>query len=130
MQYSLQRLQQHTVSPLLASCYIPYADNHFQVADENLVIHEWACEPNCAPDGTQFKGIYARNLLALHKVKPMPLFRGVLLASANSIWDNDRNASNQISVSWQGPFEYPANASTQSSALDALIAATQLKAEM
>lgn len=86
------------------------------------MIHD-ACEPNCAPDGTQFKGIFIRNLQMLNSVAPQDEYTTVIQACANSIWDNDRNSDNQLSVDWSGPFITPANSSTQSSAMDALVAA-------
>ncbi|RAL63324.1 hypothetical protein DID88_003749 [Monilinia fructigena] len=43
------------------------------------------------------------------------------------IWANDRDSSNNgLSVNWAGPFVATANASTQSSALDALVAAAAI----
>ncbi len=86
-----------------------------------MVIHD-VCEPNCAPDATQFKGIFIRNLRMLHQESPKDIYRQVIEACANSIWVNDRNEQNQLGVNWAGPFS-SADASTHSSALDALIAA-------
>ena len=107
--------------------YLKYAHNIARaaietLADSNMVIHEF-CEPNCAPDGTQFKGIFNRNLKMLQKVSPSDTYKAVIQNSANSIWENDRNSLNQLSVNWAGPFYEPANASTHSSAMDALVAA-------
>lgn len=96
------------------------------LTDQNHILHE-PCEPDCAPDGTQFKGIFIRNLLALHKVAPQDLYAQVITNSADSIWAND-NMDNQLSVDWAGPFVTPANASTHSSAMDALIAAIVVNA--
>lgn len=47
------------------------------------------------------------------------------MANANSIWAYDRNSSNFLGVNWVGPPSVGggANASTQSSGLDALVAA-------
>jgi hypothetical protein len=92
------------------------------LADANNVIHD-TCEPNCAPDGTQFKGIFIRNLQLLNSVAPQGKYTTVIEACANSIWDNDRNSDNQLSVDWGGPFVTPANSSTHSCAMDALVAA-------
>jgi predicted alpha-1,6-mannanase (GH76 family) len=96
------------------------------LADSNYVIHD-ACEPDCAPDGTQFKGIFIRNLLLLQGSSPNGLYTEVMQACATSIWANDRdNSTNELSVDWSGPFITPANSSTHSSATDALIAAISL----
>lgn len=93
------------------------------LADSNMVIHDF-CEPNnCEPDATQFKGIFIRNLQMLQRVSPQDIYRKVILSSANSIWANDRNDKNQLGVDWAGPFYKPADASTHSSAMGALVAA-------
>lgn len=92
------------------------------LTDANGVLHD-VCEPNCAPDGTQFKGIFIRNLQLLQSVAPNQEYVKVINACANSIWANDRNSDNQLSVDWSGPFITPPNASTHSSAMDALVAA-------
>ncbi|KAJ4294460.1 hypothetical protein N0V90_008151 [Kalmusia sp. IMI 367209] len=83
------------------------------------------CEPNCGPDGSQFKGIFVRNLLILHEVSPRDEYRELFEKNARSIWKRNRNKRNELSISWAGPFDpaYPANASTQSSAMDCLVAA-------
>lgn len=92
------------------------------LADSNMVIHDF-CEPNCAPDATQFKGIFIRNLQMLQRATPHAIYRKVIQSCADSIWQNDRNQKNQLSVDWAGPFHIPADASTHSSAMDALVAA-------
>jgi predicted alpha-1,6-mannanase (GH76 family) len=92
------------------------------LTDKNSVLHD-PCEPNCGADGSQFKGVFARNLQLLHNVAPQKLYAQVIQASASSIWKNDRDTEGKISINWAGPFVNPANASTHSSALDALVAA-------
>jgi len=109
------------------AAYIPTAQAIATAAIHNLtdangVLHD-PCEPNCGADGAQFKGVFMRNLEVLQQVAPMDAFKKVIDASANSIWANDRDAKNELSVVWSGPFIAPANASTQSSAMDALVAA-------
>ena len=78
-------------------------------------------------DHTQFKGIFVRNLGAFCRSSPRPGYRSFILANARSIWDNARNADNQFGQRWGGPFDQ-ADASRQSSALDALNAAVALAA--
>ncbi|KAK7191009.1 glycosyl hydrolase [Paraphaeosphaeria sporulosa] len=90
-------------------------------------ILEDPCEPNCGADGSQFKGIFVRNLLVLYKASPRDAYRDFFKRNAESIWENDRNEKNELSVSWTGPFIRPANASTQSSAMDSLIAAVAVQ---
>lgn len=93
------------------------------LTDSNMVIHD-SCEPNnCAPDATQFKGIFIRNLQMLQHASPHDIYKKVIESCANSIWENDRNEKNQLSVDWAGPFHEPVDASSHSSALGALVAA-------
>ncbi|CAG7943573.1 unnamed protein product [Penicillium salamii] len=111
--------------------YLPAADRIAKAAiatltDSSDVLHEH-CEPNCLPDGTQFKGIFVRNLAMLQKVSPNDIYRNVINRSANSIWDNDRNERNQFGVNWAGPIQSSVDASTHSSALDALVAAVAIE---
>ena len=88
-----------------------------------MILHD-VCEPDCAPDATQFKGVFMRNLQALQKVSPNDLYVQVIEANAQSIWMNDRLESNgSLSVDWAGPVVGWVNASTHSSAMDALVAA-------
>ncbi|KAJ5634055.1 hypothetical protein N7528_001897 [Penicillium herquei] len=92
------------------------------LADSNGVLHDF-CEPNCEPDGTQFKGIFIRNLQMLQQVSPSDTYTRVISNSANSIWENDKNSENEFGVVWSGPVENTVDASTHSSAMDALVAA-------
>jgi predicted alpha-1,6-mannanase (GH76 family) len=94
------------------------------LTDDDYVLHE-PCEPDsCGADQTQFKGIFMRNLRHLHEVAPNDTYAQVVNASAQSLWANDRNDENQFGVDWSGPVDNAkVDASTQSSALDALVAA-------
>lgn len=80
---------------------------------------------SCNADGTQFKGIFARNLYAFYLESRRPAYRDFILRNAGSIWANDRNAASQFGLRWTGPFDV-ADASLQSSAQDALNAAVGL----
>lgn len=95
-----------------------------ELSDANGVIHD-VCEPGCGADGTQFKGIFMRNLQKLHEAAPDTKYAKAIQINANSIWLNNRDemTGNTFSVNWAGPFVRPANASTHSSAMDALVAA-------
>jgi predicted alpha-1,6-mannanase (GH76 family) len=86
-------------------------------------------EAAAAPKGdhTQFKGIFVRYLGDFCRPSPRPAYRSFILANARSIWENARNADNQFGFRWGGPFDQ-ADASRQSSALDALNAAVALTA--
>ena len=63
----------------------------------------------------------------LHEVAPDDAYVEFIKANAESIWNNDRDEGNMLSVNWAGPFINPANASTHSSAMDALVAAIAVK---
>jgi predicted alpha-1,6-mannanase (GH76 family) len=108
--------------------YITVADNVATAVIGSLgssgVLHD-VCDPtnNCGADGSQFKGIFMRNLQQLQEVAPNSKYLDFIATNAKSIWASDRNDQNELSVDWAGPFVDPANASTQSSALDALVAA-------
>jgi len=81
------------------------------------------CEPtnNCDSDQTQFKGIFMRNLSYLSLVLPDPLFLSFITHNSMEIWTKDRSDT-ALGLKWGGPFDTE-DASRQSSALDALIAA-------
>lgn len=85
------------------------------------VLYE-GCEPDCGADGAQFKGVFMRNLRILQQAAPQDAFKNFLLQNADAIWANDRNDQNQLGPTWNGPFA-DASAGTQSSALDAIVAA-------
>ncbi|KAI1405284.1 glycoside hydrolase family 76 protein [Hypoxylon fuscum] len=80
------------------------------------------CEPDCGSDGSQFKGIFMRNLHYLQKAAPMEAVKNFLLTNADTIWAKNRNNQNQLGGTWEGPYTN-ATAGTQSSALDVLVAA-------
>ncbi|KAI1822818.1 glycoside hydrolase family 76 protein [Xylaria intraflava] len=83
------------------------------------------CEPNCGGDGAQFKGVFMRNLRSLQQAAPQEAFRCFILENAATIWSKDRNSKNQLGPTWPGPFA-TASAGTQSSAMDALVAAVAI----
>jgi len=93
-----------------------------ELSDANGVLHD-ACGPTCGPDASQFKGIFARGLMQLHEAAPDPVFAKTMKVNADSIWANDRDEADMISINWAGPFIAPANATTHSSGMDALVAA-------
>ncbi|KAK3486024.1 glycosyl hydrolase family 76-domain-containing protein [Neurospora hispaniola] len=94
--------------------------------DENGIIREIdRCEPHCGDDGSQFKGVFVRNLAYLHNVAPHDNFRDAILKNADSIWAHNRNSQNQLGISWAGPAEAGKGptAATHSSAMDVLVGA-------
>ena len=95
------------------------------LTDANGVLHD-TCEPNCGADGVQFKGIFVRNLMALYAAAPNPRYKTFAGTNAQSIWVNSQGTNYQFGQVWSGPFD-AGNAGSQSSALDAFVAAVALK---
>jgi predicted alpha-1,6-mannanase (GH76 family) len=91
------------------------------LSDGNGMLHD-TCEPNCGADGVQFKGIFLRNLMALNFATPNRQYQTFALTNAERIWNHSRDASNAFGQVWSGPFDAE-NAGSQSSALDAFVAA-------
>lgn len=98
---------------------------HF--SDKQGVIHE-PCEPKCSADGVQFKGILMRNLRALNAEASEPQFQAAFAANADAIWTKNRTSKNTFGVVWSGPPGEP-DAGTQSSAIEALVAAIPAKSK-
>jgi hypothetical protein len=73
-------------------------------------------------DVPQFKGVFSRNLMILNSAFPNDRYQAFSRANAESIWNKDKDAANHLGFWWAGPFDL-ADASRQSSALDALVAA-------
>jgi len=95
------------------------------LTDANAVLHD-PCEPNCGRDGVQFKGIFLRNLAALNDSFPEKRYVGWAEINARSIWNDDQGPGHQFGQVWSGPFD-SGDASRQSCALDALIAAAEMQ---
>jgi predicted alpha-1,6-mannanase (GH76 family) len=97
-----------------------------RLTDANGILHD-PCEPSCGRDGVQFKGIFLRNLRALNDSFPDDRYSGFVVANAQSIWSQDQGPDYQFGQVWSGPFD-SGTAASQSSALDALIAAAEMTA--
>lgn len=96
------------------------------LTDAHGILHE-PCEPNCGEDGTQFKGIFVRNLRVLDETDPRSAPYGHFIqANADSIWSQVHPPDYHLGEIWAPPFG-GSNASTQSSALDTLVAAISLR---
>lgn len=95
------------------------------LTDNNGILHD-PCEPKCSADGIQFKGIFMRNLRDLNAIAPAPRYSKAFVVNADSIWTKDRTPQNTFDVVWSGPPVAP-DAGTQSSAIDALVAAMTRK---
>ena len=89
------------------------------LTDNSGVLHD-PCEPDkCGEDAPQFKGIFVRNLSELNSLVQEQRYDAFFSANAESIWTQDRDASDALGLVWSGPAGKP-DAATHSSALDVL----------
>lgn len=95
------------------------------LVDSNCILHD-PCEPKCGADGVQFKGIFVRNLAALYMQFPRTAWKVFILNNANAIWDKSQGPGCRFGQVWSGPFD-AANAGSQSAALDAINAASEVE---
>ena len=72
--------------------------------------------------GSQFKGVFARNLAVLQSVAADDAYVSFLQKNADAIWSEDRENGGMLGPDWQGPY-FDASAASQSSAIDCLIGA-------
>ena len=110
-------------APLTVAHVIADAALH-QLTDARGILHD-ECEPHCGKDGVQFKGIFLRNLTELEVVSPRPEYKVFAENNAASIWVNSQDDQHQFGQVWSGPFD-TGNAGSQSSALDAIVAAAEM----
>jgi len=94
------------------------------LTDSHGILHD-TCEPKCGADGTQFKGILVRNLSNLDDTQQVQDYERFIRANADSVWAQTRPKSHRLGSQWAAPFG-AANASSESSALDLLVAAAAL----
>jgi predicted alpha-1,6-mannanase (GH76 family) len=92
------------------------------VDEDGILVEPCEGSSDCGGDAPQFKGIFMRYLGQLYTVSKKASYRDFIRRNADSIWLKDRNDMNQLGLRWAGPFDR-ADASRQSSALDALNAA-------
>lgn len=77
-------------------------------------------------DAPQFKGVFLRNLMQLYAAAPDVHYKMFAEANADSILTNDQDSASHYGALWQGPFDH-ADATRQTSALDALITAAAMR---
>jgi hypothetical protein len=94
-----------------------------RLTDSDGILHD-ACEPKCGADGVQFKGIFARNAGALNSASPLPEFAKFLETNAARVCAI-QTPDHHFGLSWSQPSP-TANAATQVSALDVILAAARL----
>lgn len=84
-----------------------------------------ALNKTCGDDGEQFKGIFMRYWTDLADTTHDPRYAAFAKRQAESIWQNDRDATGQLGVRWSGATSGHSpnvfNWRTQASALSALI---------
>jgi len=97
------------------------------LTDKNGVLHD-VCDGNCGNDGVQFKGVFLRNLMALQAAVHDPRYTAFADTNAESIWNTARGPNDQFGQIWSGPFD-AGNAGSQSSALEAFLAAAAMQAD-
>lgn len=101
------------------------------VTENGILRDPWESSA-CGPNGGQPKGMLIRNLQLLYEAVPEQLYKDFILKNADSILANDVGVSAKgvpgvLSLHWAGPFNATrADASTHSSALEALIAAAAI----
>ena len=94
------------------------------LTDSEGILHD-VCEPNCGGDGPQFKGIFVRNLAVLQHRSPHRQYADFIQANAASIIAH-QDVDHSIGVDWASPTT-KASAATQTSGLDAIVAALSLQ---
>ena len=92
-----------------------------QLTDANRVLVEPCESGDCGGDGSEFKGIFERNLACLYDETHSATYYNFLRTNSHAVWFKGRNIFNQLGVHWDGPFD-AADASRQSSALMAVSA--------
>ena len=96
-----------------------------RLVDSNGIMHD-PCEPACGADGVQFKGIFVRNLAALYMRYPQTSYKTFIQNNADTLWDKSQGPGFRFGQVWSGPYA-AANAGSQSSALDAIVAAAAVQ---
>ena len=92
------------------------------IIEEGILREPCELSFNCGADGPQFKGIFMRHLGTLYEMTGEPRYADFIHLNATSIWDKSRSDEDQFGLRW-GARHDRADASRQSSALDALLVA-------
>ena len=121
---ALVDLYKSTGDPVLLNRAQAIADAALRKLAPDGILRE-ICEPDCGDDGPQFKGIFMRNLAALYQATQQQRYKEFIVKNADSVWLHSRNHSNELGLSWLGPFDRT-DAARQSAAIDAINAALLL----
>ncbi|CAH0049020.1 unnamed protein product [Clonostachys solani] len=95
------------------------------VDSNGILVDDCDKNKNCSGDGEQFKGVFTRGLRDLYNQRPTASWKTFIDRNAQSIWNNDlaiQNGGCFNGAYWGGPYA-TADASTQSCALDTIVAA-------
>lgn len=97
-----------------------------KLVDANgILVDDCDRHKDCSGDGLQFKGIFNRGLRDLYDQRRSDNWKNFLVKNAQSLWGKDTAVVNGGCFNgpyWAGPY-VTADASSQSCALDALVAA-------
>jgi predicted alpha-1,6-mannanase (GH76 family) len=106
---------------------LPQAEAIANAAIANLAQNGILTDPGSMTggDAPQFKGVFLRNLMALYVADPDPRYQAFADTNAKSIVASDQGQRCEFGALWQGPFD-SADATRQTSALDAIIAAAAM----
>jgi predicted alpha-1,6-mannanase (GH76 family) len=97
-----------------------------ELSDSDGILHDRCDKTHCGADGTQFKGIFVRNLRILIETDPHAAeYKAFILKNADSIWSQTTADNYHLGEAWVAPFG-TTDASTQSSALDVLVSAAAI----
>jgi predicted alpha-1,6-mannanase (GH76 family) len=94
-----------------------------KLSDSDGILHE-PCEPKCSGDGTQFKGIFIRNLAELNERARRRRYSNFMASNAKSLIDKAEKPDHSFGLIWSGP-PGTSDSITQTSAIDALSAAVE-----
>ena len=94
------------------------------LVDQHGIVHD-PCEPKCGADGVQFKGVLVRNLVLLNHKAPQTSYLSFVDNNAHALWSMAQGPNTEFGERWSGPFS-SGDASSQTSALDALVGAATL----
>lgn len=92
-----------------------------RLSDNKGILHE-SCEPTCSGDGTQFKGIFIRNLAQLAERTRNSRYNEFIRTNAESLIENAQGPDHSFGLIWSGPPGTPSSIS-QTAAIDAFNAA-------
>ncbi|KAI1207898.1 glycoside hydrolase [Annulohypoxylon truncatum] len=98
------------------------ATNSTLLIQDGVVTEPCSSETDCEPNGTNFKGIFIRELAKLNAVLDDHPYADLIAQNAEVAYNNARNASDFYGFLWMGPFD-TVTIGTQEAAVQLLTAA-------